>query len=278
MNLLKTIQKLTGAYFNFLAYVHSKLLAKKGFSTFCNPFSRKLKPHMLAFLEKNKDEIIEIDGNKIQTYKWGEGSKHILLLHGWASHSYRWKKNIHYLLKNDFTIHAFDAPAHGLSEGKIMHVKIYEKVIREYLKNNESVNYIMAHSIGGFATTYYLSENKEHQIKKVIIMGAPGEAKDFFNFYKSTLGLSEKATQIIINQFVIELGEKPEYFSSKRMATHNTIPALIVHDKEDKAANSKYSVGLHENWKNSQLLLTNGLGHDLKSEELIKYSITFLVN
>lgn len=277
MNLLKTIQKTTGFYFNILAYIHPKLLAKKGFSTFCNPFSRKIKPHMLTFLEKNKKEIIEVDGNKIQTYKWGHGSKHILLLHGWASHSYRWKKTIQYLLKNDFTIHAFDAPAHGLSNGKIMHVKMYEKVIREYIKNSKSVNYIMAHSIGGFATTYYLSENKEHPIKKVIIMGAPGEAKDFFSFYKNTLGLSKKATQIIINEFVKELGEKPEYYSSIRMAAQNTIPALIIHDKEDKATSSNYSVALHKNWKNSQLLLTNGLGHDLKSVQLIKDAIAFLM-
>jgi pimeloyl-ACP methyl ester carboxylesterase len=277
MKLLTIIQKTTGLYFNMLAYANPNLLAKKGFTTFCNPFSKKLKPHMLAFLEKNKREVLEVNNIKIQSYQWGSGSKHILLVHGWASHTFRWKKYIQHLLRNDFTIHAFDAPAHGLSSGKIMHIKIYEELIKEYINLNNDIQYIIAHSIGGFATTYYLSQNNNDEIKKVVVMGAPGEAKDFFNFYKNTLSLSTKATQIIIRQFEKELGEKPEYFSSKQMAKAITTSALIIHDKEDKATHFNYSVNLHENWKNSKLLITKGLGHDLKSENLIKETIQYLL-
>jgi pimeloyl-ACP methyl ester carboxylesterase len=198
------------------------------------------------------------------------------LVHGWASHSFRWKKYIEELIKNDYTVYALDAPAHGNSTGKLLHVLIYKEILEEFLKQNTKVTQIIAHSIGGFATTYLLSEIKNHTIKKTVIMATPAEAQDFFKFYKKTLGLTDKAVHIIIGEFVKRLHHPPAYYSSKRMAQLINIPALIVHDKDDLATDYNNSVCLHEKWKNSELLLTEGLGHDLKSKELLQKVIGFL--
>ena len=181
----KIIQKSVGYYFNALAYVSPKTLEKQGFQLFCNPMAKAIKKHQLQFLEKGKKEILTIESEKIQTYKWGNGSKKIVCIHGWASHSFRWKSYIENLLENDFTVYAFDAPAHGLSTGKMLHVVLYGKAINQMILHNQEIEYIVSHSIGGFATTYWLQhyKNNAENIKKVVIMGAPGEAKDFFDFY-----------------------------------------------------------------------------------------------
>ena len=276
MNFKKIMQKSLGFYFNLLSFIHPKKLKKNGFLLFCNPFARKVKPHQLEFLQKGISEVFDLEGYTIQTYKWGSGSKKILLVHGWSSHSFRWKNYIEHLVKNDFTVYALDAPAHGLSSGKSIHVVLYAKVINAFLELNSEITSIVSHSIGGFATTYFLDQYKEHTIEKVVIMGAPGEASDFFDFYKQTLGLTAKSLNLIIEEFYTQLGKVPSYFSSARFAENITIPALIVHDKQDMATNYNYSIRLNKHWKNSELILTEGLGHDLKSKELVKQVTDFI--
>ena len=277
MRFSKILQKSTGIYFNFLSFTHPKKLRKEGFLLFCNPFARKLKPHQLEFLQKGIADVISLDGYKIQTYKWGNGSRKTLLVHGWASHSFRWKNYIEHLVQNDFTVYALDAPAHGLSSGKSIHVILYAKVINAFLEMNSDVSSIISHSIGGFATTYFLNHYKENTIEKAVIMGAPGEASEFFDFYRQTLGLSTKSITLIIIEFEHQLGQLPNYFSSAKFAETITIPALIVHDKNDRATHFKHSVRLNRHWKNSQLLLTEGLGHDLKSKEVLKEVTAFVI-
>jgi pimeloyl-ACP methyl ester carboxylesterase len=278
MNFRKIMQKTIGFYFNLLSIIHPKKLKKDGFLLFCNPFARKVKPHQLEFLQKGMADILNLEGYKIQTYKWGSGSKKILLVHGWASHSFRWKNYIEHLVKNDFTVYALDAPAHGLSSGKSIHVVLYAKVINVFLEINSDISSIVSHSIGGFATAYFLDQYKEHTIEKVVIMGAPGEASDFFDFYKQTLGLSTKSVNLIIDEFQAQLGKLPSYFSSAKFAESIAIPALIVHDKNDLETSYNYSIRLNKHWKNSQLILTEGLGHDLKSKEVIKKVTDFVLN
>lgn len=276
--IIQLTQKSVGFYFNTLAYVNPKLLAKKGFQLFCNPMSKTLKKHQLKFLETGKSDVITFEELKIQTYKWGNGSKKVLMVHGWASHTFRWKSYIENLVENDFTVYAFDAPAHGLSSGKILHVELYKEIIDLMIQSNKEIENIISHSIGGFATTYWLYKNKDQKIKKSVIMGAPGEAKDFFDFYENILGLTKKAKNIIINEFINTLKQEPSYFSTSRFAKEIDTHCLIIHDKEDKDTDPKYSISLNENWKNSQLILTEGLGHNLKSKKLEDKVIEYIMN
>lgn len=268
--------KSTGIYFNFLAYLAPKKLKKDGFNLFCTPFYKNLKPHHKAFLDTGLAEILMVDGNQIQTYRWGNGTKKVLLVHGWASHSFRWKTYVNALVKNGFTVVALDAPAHGNSTGKIMNLVIYEKVLTEFLKANSDINTIIGHSLGGFATTYYLSKNQDSTIKKAIILAAPGNVEEFFEYFTNYLGLTKKAINLISEQFEIELNQKPSYFSAVDFATKIKIPAFIIHDKKDRSTKSSDSEKLASAWKNSKLKITEGLGHELKSAELLEEITAYL--
>ncbi len=160
----KVIEKSIGLYLNILGIVNPTLAAKKGFNLFCNPMSKPLKPYQKIFLETGLYSILNFEDTKIQTYKWGNGSKKVMLIHGWASNSFRWKATIEHLIENDFTVYAFDAPAHGLSSGKILHLVMYSQVIDLYLKTNTEIDSIISHSIGGFAITFWLNQNKDNLI------------------------------------------------------------------------------------------------------------------
>jgi len=89
MAIIKKISaRFTGLYFNLLAFVLPKKLKKMALTFFVRHFKGP-KPHHQAFLIPAFAEVLEVDGNKIQTYQWGTGSKKVLLVHGWASHSFR---------------------------------------------------------------------------------------------------------------------------------------------------------------------------------------------
>jgi pimeloyl-ACP methyl ester carboxylesterase len=273
----KIIEKSIGLYFNSLAIINPALAAKKGFNLFCNPMVKPLKSYQIAFLETGKNVVLLYEYTKIQTYKWGNGSKKVLLIHGWASHSFRWKATIEYLIENDFTVYAFDAPAHGLSSGKILHLILYSKIIDLFLKEYKEVEHIISHSIGGFATIYWLYQHQQNNIKKVVVMGAPGEAEDFFNFYKKTLGLTDKTLKILTDEFAKLLGYEPSYFSASTFAKQVQTKGLIIHDKEDKDTSYENSIKLNNNWENSRLMLTQGLGHSLKSKTLLEDMVHFIL-
>jgi pimeloyl-ACP methyl ester carboxylesterase len=274
--LKKILSKSTGLYFNTLAYLLPKKLKKYGFNLFCTPFSRKLRAHHQSFLNTGLAEILTIEGNKIQTYSWGNGSQKVLMVHGWASHSFRWKAYIDALVKNDFTVLALDAPAHGNSTGKIMNIVIYEKVLSDFLTNNKDVEVIIGHSIGAFATTYYLNRNTESYIKKAVVLASPSKVSDFFEYFTQQLGLSKKTISLISEQFETELKQKPNFFSAVDFASKIKIPTLIVHDKTDRFTKWEDSVKLSEAWHGSKLKITEGLGHELKSDELLSEIIKFI--
>jgi esterase/lipase len=277
MKFIKQIlARLTGIYFNLLAYIHPEKLKKDGFVLFCTPFARILKPHHQAFLIPAMHEVIEVDGDKIQTYRWGTGSRKILLVHGWASHSFRWKSYIKSLIENDFTVFALDAPAHGNSTGKIMNLVRYERVLSAFFEKYPDLDTIIGHSIGGFAATYFLSRNSKTVIQNAVILAAPGKVDEFFQYYVRYLGLSKKAIALITEQFENELKQKPSYFTALNFASNITTKALIVHDKTDKSTSYLDSESLSKVWKNSNLKLTKGLGHELKSEELLLEILNFI--
>jgi hypothetical protein len=272
----KLIEKSIGVYFNSLALISPAQAAKKGFNLFCNPMCKPLKPYQIAFLQTGKDAVLQYEDIKIQTYKWGNGSKEVLLIHGWASHSFRWKAHVEHLVENDFTIYAFDAPAHGLSSGKMLHIILYSKIIDLFIQQHKEVENIISHSIGGFAIVYWLYLHKENNIKKVVTMGAPGEAKDFFDFYQKTLGLTDRTMKILTNEFMKLIGYEPSYFSASQFAKQLQAEGLIIHDKGDNDTHYENSVKLNSNWKNSQLILTEGLGHSLKSKTLLEEVVKFI--
>lgn len=265
----KILIKAISVSLNSLSVVAPNIAGKLGFRIFCTPFAAALKDYQLKFLDTAEKFTITIEDKKVQCYKWGNGSKKVLFVHGWASHSFRWKNYIEFFAKKDYTIYAYDARGHGLSEGKTLNLIINANYIKTLVEHIGGVDAAVCHSFGGFSMAYLLKHYPETQIGKTVIMGAPGEASEFFKFSQEKLMLTNKATQLIIDRFKKNLNQTPEYFSSPAFAKTIKIPCLIVHDKNDDEAPMETAKALHKNWEGSKMIVTEGLGHHLKSNELI---------
>lgn len=273
----KLVIRSIGLYLNTLALAAPKVAGKKGFELFCWPRRIKMKPHQLEFLNKAEEKFsINYAGKKVQAYRWGSGDKKILLLHGWQSHSYWWRYVINRISKEEFTIFSLDAPGHGLSEGDFLNLPHYSGLIEQFIAEQKSLHAILTHSFGGFASVYTLHRLPHLPVSKMVVMAAPGEVEHFFAYYQRVLGLSQQASRLITDHFIEVIGHPPSYFEMKEFAKTLTQSGLIIHDTEDKEAPYKNALAINAAWKNSKLITTTGLGHNLKSKDLVEEVARFI--
>ena len=273
----KPITRLIGTLLNVLAFLAPRIAGRQGYYLFCKPLAPPVKDHHLKFFETAEKSSYDHEGITIQTYRWGNGPKKILLVHGWQSHSFRWKSYIDFFSqKEEFTVYALDAPAHGLSGGKYINLPLYSRVIQELIMRVGPVHAVIGHSFGSFAMLHALYHEPALPVQRLVIMGTPGEANDFMQFYSNVLGLSSRATKVITDYFEETLHHAPGFFSAARFAKVITVPGLIIHDEKDDDAPYRYALQIHAAWKNSRLITTSGLGHNLKSAELVEKVMDFL--
>jgi hypothetical protein len=236
-----------------------------------------MKPHQLEFLNQAEEKFtIDYAGKRVQAYRWGNGAKKVLLLHGWQSHSYWWRYVINRLSKEEFTIYSLDAPGHGLSEGDFLNLPHYSGLIEQFIIEQRSLHAILTHSFGGFASVYTLHRLPHLLVSKMVIMAAPGEVEFFFNYYQRVLGLTKKTIHLINSYFEKSIGHPPSYFKMKEFSKSLTLQGLIIHDTEDKEAPYQTALDMNEVWKNTSLITTTGLGHNLKSKELVEEVARFI--
>ena len=272
---IKLLPKLIGFYFNILSVFSKKNAAIKALSLFCTPRKGRVLENQKGFLEKALNDKIQIKDHNIQTYQWkGEGET-ILLLHGWESNSFRWYKLIGFLQEQNYNIIAFDAPAHGNSSGKKLHVPLFTACTNELVKKYNP-SYIIGHSMGGMTTLYYQYLHKNKNIKKIVSLGAPAELKEITLDYQRLLGFNNRVLSSLDALFRKRFNFNIHEFSLPQFAKDIPTPVLLIHDKLDKIAPYSAAIKMNDKLPNSKLISTSGLGHSLHQDQVNKEIITFL--
>lgn len=270
------IVKLIGLYINLLAVVAPRVAARKGFDLFRHPIRGKLQKHHHDFFDSADKFDFMLEGEMVQAYRWGLGAKKILFLHGWQSHSFRWKHYIEALDKNRYTIYALDAPAHGLSTGRFMTVPHYSEAIVKMIQEIGKPDVVVGHSVASFTATYTFYHHPELAPTKMVALAMPSSASEFLNVFKTTLGLSNKSMKLIIDHFVRVVNRSPEDFDTSIFVERLAFPVLMIHDEEDDETNIRHTKDIHRIWKGSRLMITKGLGHNLKSKEVVTAVVNFI--
>lgn len=273
----KLLPKLIGTYLNAMAVVAPNAAGRKGFTLFTYPRRSPIKPHQREFLDSAEEQFkLVFKGLSLQAYRWGNGPKKIVFLHGWQSHSFRWKNYIQALSPAEYTIYALDAPGHGLSEGKSLTVPLYSEVIRQFITDLGAVDTVVSHSIGSFSVLYALHKAPELPVQKLVVMASPAAAADFIPFYQSILQLSRRAVQLTLQRFEQVIGNPIGYFVAAHFAASLSIPGLIIHDQEDMETPYSSALAIQKAWKGARLMTTCGLTHNLRSAEVVAAVTDFI--
>lgn len=249
--------------------------AKKAFDIFCTIRKGRVLPNQAPFLDDAKFTVEEVMEQRIQTYRWPGKKETVLLLHGWESNTHRWRNLIKKLREYDFDIIAFDAPAHGYSTGEMLHVPLYAHSLRHVLNKFEPT-LVVAHSMGGMTILYDHYINPESSVEKIVTVGSPCEFEGFMHHYQNLLKFNNRVWKAMDKRLKIWFDYHFHEFSSARFVAENTIKGLLFHDKFDKQVAYTESVKVHEHWRGSQLVITEGLGHSMHQDEVNDQIISFL--
>jgi len=277
---MKTISRILGLYFNTLSIIAPFKSAKQAFYLFCFPFKTKLRPYQQEFLNTSEKFILKVEEKNVFYYKWGQGHEKIVFVHGWQSHSYRWKSFIEQFDKNKFTLIAFDAPGHGNSESKISNIPLYEKSIKSLIEAIGDIDHFIGHSIGSFACASFIY-HANYSIKSFTSLATPYSAHEFFEHFNNKLKMSSRMRKTLEDYFKNYTGYPVSHYSFKTFIQRlNTNSALIIHDKNDRSTSFKNSQLISEMLQkksiNTELIITEGLKHNLRSKKIVDSVETFI--
>ena len=265
---------------NALAMVSPKKAAEYAFKIFCTPYSGKpVRPEPTNFQEAQKVNI-NFEGLTIRGWHWQPkepNGKKILIAHGFDSFSYRFEKYIQPLLKSGFEVFAFDAPGHGISDGKTINALMYSQLMVKINNTFGGLYGIMAHSIGGLAAS--LAAEHLPALQKLILIAPAVETTTAIDGFIKFIGLNDDLKQKLTN-YIVDFSQKPiTYFATSRAVKKITTPTLWLHDTEDRICtfeDVKPVVALH--LPHIEFYFTTGLGHSkiYREGKTVKKIIDFL--
>lgn len=222
------------------------------------------------FLALANAQSITSAGKRIAVYHWPGKGPSVLLLHGWESSTGRWAPYYETFKRHDFDIYAIDAPGQGASEGREFSAMVYAEAIGTYVKSLEQPpQYWLGHSAGGMAAIYYLSRLQGAvRPEKLLLMGVPGEMQNFVDKFCEIVGLNSVVHAGIEREFKQNHGFRFADLSFSEMAKDLEMPGLIIHDEGDDLAPLEGAKRIHQSWKNSQIMITQGRTHSVLGEDI----------
>jgi pimeloyl-ACP methyl ester carboxylesterase len=235
---LKLAQRIAISYYKTkiktIGLLSKRKAAEKAFQLFCKPYSGKPKRKEPPVFHHAKKLSFQFEKLTIRGWQWApekSNGKKILIVHGFDSCSYKFDKYIQPLTHEGFTVLAFDAPAHGISDGKFANAFMLKNCMLEIEKIFGPLYGIMAHSMGGIAAALFAEEIKTLQ-KLILIAPATETQRAIDNFFKFVPIRDTIKNEL--TEYIIELAQQPlSYFSVARSVQTLTTPTLWIHDEDD---------------------------------------------
>ena len=268
----KTISKLAPA-----------IAGRMAFELFCTPYPKYKKRKAPAiFHHATKRTVVLADQTKIHGFEWlpsKPNDQTVLIAHGYASYAYKFEHYIAPLLKMGYRVLAFDAPAHGQSEGKHIHVVVYQEAIQKIMEQAGPIHHFIGHSLGALTLSMIAEKIDQAEARKfVLIAPATKTTTTFANFFKM-MHLNEVTKAAFLQDVSNRTSHTVDHFAADRALTNYKGPILWVHDEKDMVCPYEDIINFKENApSNIKFLITNGLGHNkvYKTAEIMDQIMTFL--
>ena len=268
------LPKIIGSAINFTGRFNKKLASKWALNLFSKPLKGRYKtPH--STIESAKKIVLKYQELDIAVYQWAGSNQTVLLAHGWQSNSGRWKNTINRLKENNYNIISIDAPAHGSSGSKIFNAVLYSKFI-EQAANKYKPSILIGHSVGGMAISYFLKNTQYDLADKIVFLGSPAGFPGVLKKYIKLMGYNKKIAEGIEIIIQKRFGFPSSYFNTAKFVKEFYCKGLIVHDEYDTVIPFSDAIEIQNSFKNSTLLKTQGLGHGLKSKNVIDAITDFI--
>ena len=215
-------------------------------------------------------------GKIISVYAWGKGPA-IVLAHGWSGRGAQLGAFVDPLVAAGYRVIAFDAPAHGRSEGADTNLPEVAELILELAWRHGPLHAVVAHSFGVLTTLYAMGEGL--RVARVVAVSPPSSIEGLVDKFAQGLAIPVAALKVMRSLFETRFGvDLWTRFSPLRLAQTTKTGALIVHDDTDREVPWQEGEALAQAWPGAQLVRTHGLGHRriLRDPQVIAQSVAFI--
>ncbi|MBW2549036.1 MAG: alpha/beta hydrolase [Deltaproteobacteria bacterium] len=187
-------------------------------------------------------------------------------MHGWNGRGTQLGSFVEPLVARGYRVVAFDAFGHGESPGNSMSIPELASCIRQVSDELGGVYGVVAHSMGGAATTLALSDGL--QLERAVFISPPSDPRVFPAEVRTHL--KERVER--------RVGITMERMRANRIAPSMQVPLLVIHDRNDKEVPVDSGQGIAEAWPNAELVITEGLGHQriLRDEHVTNVAVSFI--
>lgn len=251
------------AKFKMLTMVSKRLAAEKAFDLFCTPFM-KSRIRTPTIFEAAELLDFELDGLKIKGFRWNHPQPHkVLILHGFGSAAHKFHQYISPLIEKGYEVLAFDAPAHGSSEGTRVNAMQYAGMIETVIKLYGPVQGFVAHSFGGIALSLAIEKMMHNEDMSMVLIAPATETTTAVDAAFKLLQLKDAAVRREFDNIIFEKSGQPtEWFSIKRAMHNIKARVLWLHDEDDDITPVADALQVkQENFPNIRFIITRGLGH-----------------
>lgn len=264
---MKLKQKLAITYirtkFKILSFVSNRKTAALAFQLFCTPYlkSDSKKPVVFASAELLN---FTLNGLNVQGYRWNKDkAKKILILHGFGSAAHNFYSYMTAMITKGYQVLAFDAPAHGNSEGKTINAMEYCQMIEKVIELYGPINSFLAHSFGGIALSLAMEKTIHDENTKIVFIAPATETTTAIDSAFALLKIKDLNVRKAFDKIIFDKGGKPtEWYSIKRAMKKIKASILWIHDEEDNITPLKDALRVkEEGYQNIEFVITKGLGH-----------------
>ncbi|MGP1993560.1 alpha/beta hydrolase [Zobellia laminariae] len=243
-----------------LQKISPKLTAKIAFKFISKPKNRKMRSFEKSILVDAQKSSIKFKKFDIKVFKWGNGKKKALMIHGWGGRAANFGAIIPKLIKNGYEVTSFDGPCHGDSTKRKTSFFEISDLVKLFLQKEE-YDLIITHSMGSAFTLLAMS-NLKYKISQLIILTTPNRFLEFIGAAVIHFGLNPETTKLLINKVRNTSGYEPMTLKTSRFIKNIEMQLVtFIHDKADKIISINTSKKVSASVKHSDFIEIEGTGH-----------------
>lgn len=211
----------------------------------------------------------------LSVWSWGDGPT-VLLLHGWGGRAVHLQEFVEPLLAAGFRVVAFDAPAHGRSDGMRTNLVECAGAVLQVAGTVGPIYGIIAHSFG--SPTAAMAARHGLEIDRMVFIGAPVSIAKLTSKIADFLGLPRRVSQRTLRLIESRLDISMEEVETDRVLAGLDIPLLVFHDEEDRDVPWEDGASIARAAKDANLVRTSGLGHRriIRDPAVIQQAVDFM--
>ncbi|MGI2029239.1 alpha/beta hydrolase [Endozoicomonas acroporae] len=229
-----------------------------------NPHSKALTPNGAKAIALNKEQV-----RVKEIYLWEGPDKSnkegdiILLVHGWGANCASMFGFVEPLLTQGYRVAAFDAPAHGSTEGDyttMAECVAATTAVIDRLTDVGPVRQVVAHSLGGIIAMAACAPRDD--IRQMVLIATPFSLLDVLDIWsRGFMQLRPGIRQRILKQLLVDNGVPVSHWDIGLHGADYPWPVKVIHDKDDKIVSHSHAHRIAKALGDTDVHTTEGLDH-----------------